>query len=196
MRQRFLFLAASTLAAGMDFGIGMAIASLVTNWFGTHAPWYVLGIGGVLALLPDFDLIPSVIRCASPTFDHHQSPFHRPLLVLPISILIAYLFFGQMWAVITGICVLAHYIHDTNFISNTYGIAWFWPFSDLYWSPHGLFISSGNTSHTDWLQANWLQPSILSIREITTGLLGVSIALYQSNISVLVICKILLVVKW
>jgi hypothetical protein len=180
MKVKISILVANALAAFMDFGIGTAITTLVAYSYGVTLPWYLVFLGGILALVPDFDLVPSVVRGVSPTFDHRQSIFHRPFLVLPVIIFSAYVFGGVMWAVIAGMCVLGHYIHDTNFTGTDYGIAWFWPFSHKYWSVFGSFIPETfeTGSHYEWLKKNWLRPSYLSIREIGSGLLGLSLALW------------------
>ncbi len=91
MKRTVMLLAGNALAAFMDFGIGTAIAAGVATWYGTSLPWYLVFLGGVLSLVPDFDLVPSVIRGISPSFDHRQTPFHRPLLMLPLTITTAYL---------------------------------------------------------------------------------------------------------
>jgi LexA-binding, inner membrane-associated putative hydrolase len=175
-----MLLTGNALAAFMDFGIGTAVATGIAYWYEVSLPWYLVFLGGILSLIPDFDLVPSVIRGVSPKFDHRQTPFHRPLLILPLAIITAYLFGGSMWALITGICVFGHYIHDTNFVGTDYGIAWFWPFSHRYWSVFGSFAPAklDQGSHHVWLRQNWLQPSILSLREIGIGLVGIYTALW------------------
>jgi hypothetical protein len=151
-------------------------------------------LGGILSLIPDFDLVPSVLFGVSPTFDHRQTLFHRPLLVLPIVIALSYLLGGEMWLVITAICVSGHYLHDTNFIGTEYGIAWFWPFSKQYWSVFGSFTpeSPESGSHHEWLRKNWLRPSFMSIREIFVGLVGVGISLWFMSLPPAIIVSILL----
>ena len=180
MKEKVSILAGNALAAFMDFGIGTAIATFVAQTYGVPLPWYLVFLGGILSLVPDFDLVLSVLLGVSPAFDHHQTPFHRPLLVLPIVAVLAYLLGGEMWFLITFICVFGHYLHDTNFISTEYGIAWFWPFSQKYWSVFGSFTPDPfvSGSHYVWLRKNWLRPSCMSLREISIGLVGVSISLW------------------
>lgn len=195
MKTKISFLLGNALAAVMDFGIGTALAAGIATWYGVNLPWYLVFMGGVLSLLPDFDLVPSVIRGVSAPFDHRQTPSHRPLLVLPLAIVVAYLLGGQMWAVIAGVCVFGHYVHDTNFVGTSYGIAWFWPFSPQYWSIFGSFTSEvfESGSHHEWLRQNWLRPSVLSIREIGVGLVGVCIALWLITVPPVTIFLVLLV---
>lgn len=194
MKRTVLLLIGNALAAFMDFGIGTAIATGVTTWCGIHLPWYLVFIGGVLALVPDFDLVPSVIHGVSPSFDHRQTCFHRPLLILPLIITTAYLFGGSMWALIAGLCVFTHYVHDTNFVGTNYGIAWLWPFSHRYWSIFGSFTPKRTVgSHHEWLQKNWLRPSLLSVREIGIGLGGICVALWLMDVLALMIFAVFLV---
>jgi LexA-binding, inner membrane-associated putative hydrolase len=185
MVDKLFILSANALAAFMDFGIGTAIAALVAYSYDVSLPWYLLFFGGILALVPDFDLVPSVFRGISPTFDHRQTPFHRPLLVLPLVVVIAYQLGGEMWLMIASICVFGHYLHDTNFIGTSYGLAWFWPFSKQYWSIFGSYEPELPKIgyHHEWLKQNWLQPSVLSVREIGAGVIGLSIAMWMSGVS-------------
>jgi hypothetical protein len=193
MRRAILLLFGNALAAFMDFGIGTAVAAGVAALYGVSLSWYLVFLGGILSLIPDFDLVPSVIRGISPSFDHRQTLFHRPLLILPLTIATAYLFGGSMWAIITGVCVFGHYIHDTNFVGTDYGIAWCWPFSHQYWSLSGSFTPELHIgSHHEWLHQNWLRPSFISVREITIGLLGVGIALELIHVPQTIVCIMLL----
>lgn len=173
------------LAAVMDFGIGTVLATGIAEWYEVALPWYAIFFGGVLALIPDFDLLPSVISGVSPAFDHHQTLLHRPLLILPIVLVGMFLLGGTIWVLIAGACVFAHYLHDTNFMNTDHGIAWFWPFSHKNWSifgPYRPMLPIAN-SHYEWLNRYWLRPSPLSIREICIGLVCFSISLRLVNCS-------------
>ncbi len=98
-----------------------------------------------------------------------------------------------MWALITGLCVFGHYIHDTNFVGTNYGIAWFWPFSHQYWSVSGSFTPEVHVgSHHEWLLQNWLKPSVLSLREISIGLLGLGVALWCMAVPAQIIALVVL----
>lgn len=176
MKSKLLFLYASAMAAFMDFGVGTLITSIVAYNFGTILPWPYLFIGGLLALAPDMDMVPSVVWGKSPSFDHRQTIFHRPLFLILLISLIAWLLGGQMWLIISLLCITYHFLHDTNFTSNTYGIAWFWPFSNKYWNLNGSFTAKPGMEHHFWLKNFWLRPTTLSVREISTGLICLTIA--------------------
>jgi hypothetical protein len=169
MHTKFLLLAANAMAAFMDFGVGCLLATLVIRSLDLTIAWPYALIGGLLALIPDLDLVPSVIMGRSARFDHRQTPFHRPLLVLPIVTLLGFLFGGIAWASIAFLCVLWHYLHDTNFVDTSYGIAWLWPFSDQYWSVWGSYMGQSDMGHHQWLAHYWLRPTFLSVREIGIG---------------------------
>lgn len=176
MQKHILYLGANAMAAFMDFGVGYLIAVLVTMGFETSLPWQYLLIGGFCALIPDIDLVPSVLMGRSASFDHRQTLFHRPLLVVPIVTIIGFILGGYLWASIVFLCVVWHYLHDTNFTDTTYGIAWLWPFSSQYWSLWGSYMSQTDLGHHQWLETFWMKPSILSVREVGIGLISFCIA--------------------
>lgn len=164
-------LVANAMAAFMDFGVGCLIAELSFLSFNVTIPWQYIFIGGLLALIPDLDLVPSVLSGKSASFDHRQTLFHRPFVVLPLTVCVALLLGGVVWALVTLLCVLWHYLHDTNFVDTSYGIAWLWPFSNKYWSVWGSYISQSSMGHHQWLEHFWLRPTFLSARELSVGLL-------------------------
>ena len=139
MKRRFILYSANLMAAVMDAGIGMLIAALISTAAGVTLPWYGLMLGAMFALLPDLDLVPSVLWRGVLTFDHRQTLFHRPLLFIPLVTAVTYLMGGSVWASIAFTAVLWHFLHDTNFLDDTYGVAWFWPFSNHFWSLRGAF---------------------------------------------------------
>jgi len=161
--RRILYLYANLLAGFFDVSVGMLIAAVIETKFGISIAWRHLLIGGILAVLPDFDIVLPILF-HTVQGDHHQTIFHRPIVLLPVSILIGYAFGGFLWALITGVCVLFHYIHDT-----VGGIAWLWPFSGKYVTFRGLENPSPEINHDTWIWENWLQPSLLSISEIALG---------------------------
>ena len=185
MTHKLLILGANGLAAFMDFGVGMLIVAALAWFFGVELAWYQLGVAGCLALIPDLDIVPLALSGRNTAGDHHQSPFHRPLLVIPTAAAVAYLFGGQFWALATALAVFWHYLHDTNFIDTTYGIAWLWPFSYEYWSLRGSFVPTPWLEHHTWLHRYWLKPTFVSLRELTIDALSIVIATSLTGLLVL-----------
>ena len=169
MQRRLILYAGNLMAAVMDAGIGMLIAAMVGLYFGETLPWWGLLLGAAFALLPDIDLVPAVLWRGTFHFDHRQTPFHRPLLLIPLIAFITYLFGGLMWAMIALLGLLWHFLHDTNFLDDTYGVAWLWPFSDQFWSLRGSFPPPRPQPHEDWVKLNWLRPTSVSVRELGIG---------------------------
>ena len=191
MKRSLHILGANAMAAFMDFGIGTLVAAVVAFSFDIALSWQYLLLGGLLALLPDVDIIPSIITGRSAQFDHRQTIFHRPLLIITAATTISWCIGGEMWAIITFFAVIWHFVHDTNFIDMTYGIAWLWPFSDMYWYFYGPFTPNPGMEHHTWLERYWLKPTFLSVREILIGavaLLAAGSLMHLSLLPVAVIC--------
>lgn len=177
VKTKFLILSANGLAALMDFGVGAFIAVLMAPFFGSEPTLFHLLFGGVLALLPDFDIVPTIFQGKSVAFDHHQTPLHRPLLMLTLVPATVFFFGGVLYASIAYTCLLWHFLHDTQW-TRTYesGIAWLWPFSGAYWSIYGPHAPVYTTDHHEWLRRYWLIPSRRSVSEISTGTLCLALA--------------------
>ena len=181
--RKFTLYAGNLMAAVMDAGIGMLITSVTSLYFGITLTMPALMLGAFLALLPDLDLVPSVLRHATITFDHRQTLLHRPLLLLPVVTLFSFWLGGTLWAIIAFTCVLWHFLHDTNFVDDTYGVAWLWPFSNQFWSVRGFFEPPVPLSHEEWLKKHWLRPTDVSLRELGIGAATALVAGKLVNIS-------------
>jgi hypothetical protein len=138
----------------------------------------------MFAVLPDFDqILPILLNTFSK--NHHQTLFHRPIIVVPTAIAIGWVIGGTMWAVIASICILMHFVHDTHGFSDD-GIAWLWPFSEKYWSLQGSEDQHAHSiEHRTWIRENWQRPSMRSIAEIALSSLAVSAAFWMMSRSAL-----------
>jgi hypothetical protein len=174
--ERLKYLFANLLAATLDFSVGVFGISLLAYLYNYELAVWQVFLGGVLALLPDLDLVPTVLLGTNSTFDHRQTLFHRPILILPAAVALSWVLGGQFWAIAAGVLVFWHFLHDTDWFGDRYGVAWFWPVSNRFWSIHGSYSPPVVAPHHSWLEANWLQPSVLSLRE-----LGVSLCLLSAT---------------
>ena len=173
--EKLLFAGAVGMAAFLDFAIGVLIVSLVARVFSMNVQLWQVALGGILALLPDFDMIyPLVRKKYAGAEDHHASLMHRPLLVLPVATGAAWWFGGTLWASITFLCVFWHFLHDTKQFGDA-GLAWFWPFSKKEWSLVGSEDPPQNPKVVDWIYGRWLTPSPMSFLEITIGAVALAI---------------------
>ena len=199
--QRFNVLCANGLAATLDYSVGVFGITLIATAYDYSIAWWQILIGGVLALLPDFDLQPAVLSGQSAWYDHRQTLLHRPLLVLPLGSVVAYLLGGSFWALAAFVLILWHYLHDIDWCGTRYGVAWLWPFSRQYISHYGWFAPPPATDHHEWLQRHWLQPSQMSITELSVAsvfliITMVMLQLLQSILPWLVLLMFWLLVYW
>lgn len=180
--KKLKYLFGSALAAFMDFGVGVLIAAVVAEFIGVEIPIWFLAIGGVLALLPDFDIALPILTLRAPEGNHRETLFHRPVFLLPLATVATWFIGGEYWALTTFLCVLWHYIHDTKPLSEG-GIAWFWPLSHNYWSlmgaedPKNVNVSTSPAEHNAWIEKNWLRLSPMLIREVSLGVIALVLAL-------------------
>jgi hypothetical protein len=169
----------NALAGYLDLCVGAMIAALTAHFFGAEALWWRLGIGSILAVLPDFDIMFSILAAQKVDSAHHRSPLHRPLLVLPLVGLAAYALGGDYWEATALLCVCWHYIHDTRGFGGG-GIMWAWPVSKKYWSLSGAHALI-HGDHEKWIEEKWMRPSTLSIGEVLLGTLALAVALIASQ---------------
>ena len=170
------------MAGSLDLSIGGVIVALAYALLGDTAtlPFIgalaVLALGAVFGVLPDFDIMGKMIRWKPIRFNHRHTLLHRPAFLLPLVALCGWLFGllserfleewfvgAWFWCIVTILCVLWHFIHDTPPLS-VGGIAWLWPFSKRYCSLKGLEESHPEPD-SDWrelVRAHWLVPTYIS----------------------------------
>lgn len=167
--EKLLFVAVIGMAMFMDFAIGVLIVSVVSIVQGIDVSAWQLVVGGILALLPDFDLIVPLLRRKYEGLDeHHTTLMHRPLFLLPVATLVAWWFGGSFWSAVTFLCVLWHFIHDTKGFGDN-GLEWLWPFSKKEWFFFGSEDPGPKPGLEEWLETKWLVPSGRSFGEMAIG---------------------------
>ena len=134
-----------------DIGIGILISILASHIFGVGLTLN-LAIMSVLAnLIPDLDVFVELAkrgRVGGRVQGHHRELTHFPLTFIPLVLAISY-FFGQLWAFIIGLNLLAHFLHDS--IGMGWGIQWLWPFSNRAYK----FFSNKDGSFSKNLVVSW-----------------------------------------
>ncbi len=203
-----VFVIANLLAAFCDFGVGAGLAlalTLLYSNFVIHVPTELFLWFGVLGLIagvsPDIDIIPRVAGvCLRPILvrlfpqwkrlqkledrihEHHSSFTHTPWKFISTvtcitSVVAASLFtsFGHIvWLIIIIpiVCIIYHYKHDEKPIG----------YDTLYW---GLGtppkVHSQSPHYEDWMDTNWIKPSLMSLIEVAVGTIGFAIALKLSG---------------
>jgi hypothetical protein len=163
------------MAAFMDFGMGMTIGAMVSYLGETVIPFWYLAIAGVLAFLPDFDIIPKLLitRTVEDGANHHESLLHRPILMIPAVSILAWLIGGDYWGTVAMLCLAWHYLHDS--LLGVGGLQLFWPATDKYLSYRGLHESEF-MNHEEWMERYWRVPSYLSVWEVSVGSLALATA--------------------
>lgn len=180
------------LPACMDLAVGALIVSMIGFYTGNELPLWMYLVGALLAVVPDVDLLADIFKAKDlKGWDHHQTPTHRPVIMLPaftllgalVGVLLGNIF---LYAGIFFLCVFWHYIHDTKELGGG-GIAWFWPYSKKYWS----FTSSQNPEEIDLWNIEsyslWIHPRALSVRELSiTAVTLVAVAFFEPRLVALV----------
>lgn len=172
-----LLLYGMLLAGFLDFAIGLSIVHGVSYLTGDTVSVTDYIIGGLLTLSPDIDLLYMALRERRLYGDHHQNITHRPILIIPLASLAGFVIGGPFWGVAATLCVLWHFIHDTEWIGGPggSGIAWFWPFSKKYISPKRAVDperapgAEWKDRADQWMNISWLRPSMLSVSELMIG---------------------------
>lgn len=176
--EKLRILLANGLAGFLDLCMGALIASATLSSLGVEPlPWH-LAVGGMLALLPDFDILGPILAGREVQGNHHTTLLHRPILLIPAATLAAWALGGQAWALVAFLCVAWHYLHDTPPLSQG-GIAWLWPFDRRYWSPWGpKEPHMGHANHHEWLKENWMRLSPMLCAETGAGFVALALALF------------------
>jgi len=169
-----LFLAATGMAAFLDFSIGTLIVFTAGSATGVEIQVWHIAIGGILALLPDFDLIVRALLLwltgRRYEGDHRASVMHAPLIMLPTCTLLGWFLGGSFWAMTTFLCLFYHYVHDSRIFS-VGDINWLWPLTNrkLPWM-----------DQKEWFEQFWLRPTKTSVAELCIGVtaLGYVVSVY------------------
>ncbi len=114
-----------------DIANGIFAVLLAGYFSATEILWWHFLIGIPLAMLPDLDALPELIKrgrvgsSAEHTYDH-RSGLHFPILFLIVGSILTYLspFFGLLFLIATTL----HFINDLY--GTGWGIALLWPFSN------------------------------------------------------------------
>ena len=164
------------MAGSLDLCMGALIASATLSTLGVEVlPWH-LAVGAVLAVLPDFDIIPAILTNQKGIENHHTTLMHRPLFLIPAAALVAYALGGSAWELVAILCVSWHFLHDTPPLSPG-GIAWMWPISTRFMSIYGTEEPRpGAQTHDEWIQTYWLKPTARSVSEISVGVVALVLA--------------------
>jgi|GEM_PF-3563594 len=168
------------LAAYMDFCVGVLIATLLWLYgFKERPALWLVCLGGVLALVPDFDIVWPILTRGS-FVDHHQLPTHFPLVMVPLAAVVAGVLGGGRFAVLAVLCLAWHFVHDSPPLGG--GIAWAAPFNFDYWSWSGQRVPPIYPTHEAFMRG-WAAPSPLALSELVMGsvALGVAATLLNSK---------------
>lgn len=115
----------------LDIGAGILISFFIGNLWTVPMTGAWIGAGIFFASLPDADYLIHLMQGNSSRNAHrHRDLFHYPMLFIPIGVLLLYPF-SVAWAVLFGLCALAHFLHDS--IGIGWGVQWLWPFRDEHY---------------------------------------------------------------
>ena len=174
MSCRVLILSGSAMLGYLDLCVGSFIAMIVAKIVGVDVGLQHLLAGALLAVSPDIDIPLIILFRKKEIIDHHETITHNPLFMVPTMTCLTWYFWGPMWASIAVLCVLWHFIHDSEGV-NEGSLAWFKPFTNLHWTPlKPLVLSEPKKNefvggYASLLHKYWLQPSTISVQEMVLG---------------------------
>lgn len=161
---RLLYFLASAWIAVLDLAVGMMVVFLVETGYHTAAQRLLCYImGATIAVLPDLDIVFMIVSRGHLDGNHHEALPHRPILMFPVVTLIVGFIGGSEWVVIAWLCLMWHYTHDTHPFGG--GLAWLWPFSNLYWSPVAPpldpkdSVMATASRQWEWMEQNIFRPT-------------------------------------
>lgn len=162
------------LAGFLDISAGILIVHILGIFFNKisiGAADYFLG--AILAVLPDIDLVYLFLKKGKVEGNHHEIIAHRPLIMIPLMAGAEALLGSAFWSVAAALCLLWHYLHDTEGFGGG-GVAWLWPLSKKYYSPlrscepHESLAGALGSFHA-WIKDTWLRPNKQSAIELALG---------------------------
>lgn len=178
--KRLLFFGAIGMAAFLDFAVGTLIVTGIATWWGFTPAFSHLVLGGVLAFLPDFDLIiPILMRRYARIPQHHTTIMHRPLFLIPTSAAAAWILGGPFWTLVAISAVTWHFLHDSKELGGG-GIQWAYPFSQRDWGLLGAHRPLVQMPFTKWIDSKWLHPRAMSVREIFVGIVCLAVSVWNA----------------
>lgn len=127
----------------------------VTKWAG------IVYLGSALP-----DLATRPIYVIFPSTFHFVSPMHTPLVLIPLCLLVSFLFDQTHRGAVFVVLLVASYLHlllDVLQTHDTRGYAWFFPFSDRSFEI-GLFPQDGSVYAVPFLLAAILTVELISRR--------------------------------
>lgn len=140
----------------LDIGLGILFSILVSKIFNVELTSQLILVGMGFSLLPDLDVFVELAkrgRIGGRVQGHHRELTHFPSTFLIVAILI-YIYFGNIWAFLFSLTILAHFLHDS--FGMGWGIQWLWPFSNRAYK----FFSNKDGSFSKNLVVSW-KPSEL-----------------------------------
>jgi hypothetical protein len=117
------------LSCLMDISFGLFFTLLMSKVMDHHVSIWTYGLGVLLALSPDFDVLFQKFQKREIDSEHRDIGLHYPVIMLPVFILFS--LFSLFWSFLIGLCLLSHFIHDS--IGEGPGLKWLWPFSHRYY---------------------------------------------------------------
>lgn len=144
----------------LDLAMGIFLSLGLSRLFGVELTGLIVTVGIAAALLPDVDVILLVLfPPIKKIIGEHRSALHYPLLYVPL-VAVVWIMFGTFWAILIGLGVLWHFIHDTMFLG--WGLAWLAPFSKRKWK---LFPVHGTSIHWREGLVSWLPSEEPALRK-------------------------------
>jgi hypothetical protein len=168
-----------------DVGLGILVIIGVSVYLGAHDPyvWFLFP----LALLPDVDAVPELVKRGKVAADAEHPHDHREFLHLPIVWVLAALalmYVSPLYGTVALCLVLGHFLHDS--VLTGWGVPWLWPVSSVrikflvnerneeslhpkdwlrVWDSDELRRAIELHGDGDWIRHLYLRPTLVSVIE-------------------------------
>jgi hypothetical protein len=190
MLNKIFYLVAVGLAAFQDLAAGAAFAAILGSMSHTPLEWWHIAGGALLSVLPDFDIVPSIVRrvfgANAPDFNHHESVFHWPTFMMPVVTVVAWDIAGSYWGILAFFGLFFHYLHDMSNMAPEDRIRWFFRLRPKFWSAENREDPT-QVPNDLWFKMFWMRPSTLAAREILLGSLFVGVATFLLTFDVITV---------
>lgn len=175
-----------------DTGIALYLSAIYISIYNPDNIPFVIIFCILSVLLPDIDIPVEYLqrkKLSGKKLGFHQKFTHYPIIyIIPLMLILQIL--GQYFAILFGILILSHLIHDS--VGTGWGIKWLWPINHnrykffanpidaslknikpiVHWEPSQIESTVQKYGDDNWIKNYYLKVTLYLIIEIGIFLIG------------------------